>query len=176
MNTSPETSVKELIPSTTIAAKVRDLGNALTDNYRDRDLVALTICNGGMVFAADLIRNMPIPMELDAILISSYSGTNSTGHIMLRSELKATLTGRHVLVIDDILDSGRTLAQLRDILLKQRPADLRFCVLCDKPQRRDTDFHADYVGFVVPDRFIVGYGMDYNGRYRNLPYIGVLEE
>jgi len=174
MDTQDQPKIKELISGESIAARIHELAAAITSDYQGKDLVAITVCNGGMIFAADLIRAIPLRMTLDTILLASYSGTNSTGSIMLRSELKTVLTGRHVLVLDDILDTGHTLSQLRDILGKQQPASMKFCVLCDKPERRATDFNADYVGFKVPDLFIIGYGMDYNERYRNLPYIGVM--
>lgn len=157
-----------------IAITVDKLGERISVDYCGRSLTVLTICNGAMIFAADLVRAIDLPMELDSILIASYAGTSSTGTFSLRSELKTVLTGKDVLVVDDILDTGRTLSHLRDLLSGQCPASLKFCVLCDKRERREVDFEADYVGMVIPDRFVVGYGMDHDEFYRNLPYLGLI--
>ena len=158
-----------------IAVRVARLGAEITAAYRGRTVTALIVCNGGMIFAADLIRAVDLSLEFDSIMVASYAGTCSTGTLTLRSELKMSLAGREVLVIDDILDTGRTLTGLRELLLEKQPASLKFCVMCDKRERREVPFEADYVGMVIPDRFVVGYGMDYNGLYRNLPYLGVMD-
>ncbi len=138
-------------------------------------IVIVPILTGSIVFVADLIRELPIKLSLDLVTVSSYPGASiKTKGAQLASEMPRSLGGKHVLVIDDILDSGQTLSLVRGIIAQQKPASMRFAVLLDKKERRETDIEADYVGFQIPDEFVVGYGLDYNGYYRNHPEIAVL--
>ncbi|MCA9307667.1 MAG: hypoxanthine phosphoribosyltransferase, partial [Phycisphaerales bacterium] len=145
-------------------------------SHPDR-IVLMPVMTGGMVFAADLIRHIPIKLSLDVVSVSSYAGavTESRG-ARLKGALPTNLADRHVVVIDDILDSGQTLALIRDMVGEQGPASFRTCVMLDKSERRVADISADYVGFEIPDEFVVGYGLDYDGFYRNLPDIVALSE
>jgi len=133
------------------------------------------VLKGAVVFAADLARKLDADVAFDFVDISSYQGTASTGAVKINMDLEAAVTGKHVLLVEDILDTGRTLAHLKNHLLNQQPAALKICVLLDKPERREVDLTADYVGFTIPNKFVVGFGLDYDQKYRSLPYVGVLE-
>jgi hypoxanthine phosphoribosyltransferase len=156
-----------------IQNKIAELGRRISEDYKDGELTVVSISNGAMLFTADLVRAVTILMHLDSIMISSYAGTESSGNISLRSEFKLDLSGKDVLIVDEILDSGNTLFYARQKLLEQNPASLKTCVLLNKQERRKVDVNADYVGFEIPDLFVIGYGMDYKEYFRNLPYIGI---
>src|SRR6266705_6075644 len=165
-----------LIDEQAIAAKVRALGAAIADDYRGKDVVLVSILKGALPFLADLMRATPIPLALDFLEVSSYgAGTESTGAVRILKDLANPIEGRHVLVVEDILDTGHTLSYVFDHLRAQRPESVRLCVLLDKPARRVIPIDIDYRGFEIPDKFVVGYGLDYAERYRNLPFIGVLK-
>ncbi|MBN2643113.1 MAG: hypoxanthine phosphoribosyltransferase [Victivallales bacterium] len=161
------------ISAVDIQNKIAELGRRISEDYKDGELTVVSISNGAMLFTADLVRAVTIPMHLDSIMISSYAGTESSGNISLRSEFKLDLSGKDVLIVDEILDSGNTLFYTRRKLLEQNPASLKICVLLNKQERRKVDVNADYVGFEIPDLFVIGYGMDYKEYFRNLPYIGI---
>lgn len=175
-----------LIDSARIAQRVRQLGRNIAEDLGESSLgssaeatdgvVFMPVMVGAFIFAADLVRAMPVMMSMRLVTVSSYPGTriDSRG-ARLQGEIPTELAGRHVLVVDDILDSGRTLALLRKLILEQRPASLRVCVLLRKERPRDADVQPDFVGFDVPDTFVVGYGLDHDGRYRNLCDICALE-
>ncbi|HEX6970617.1 MAG TPA: hypoxanthine phosphoribosyltransferase [Limnochordia bacterium] len=164
-----------LFDAATIQARVQALGEAIVRDYDARPLVAVCILRGAFMFAADLVRQVKLPIDIDFMAISSYgSGTKSSGAVRILKDLDADVEGRDVLIIEDIVDTGLTLDYLLGMLRSRRPASLRACVLLDKPERRLLPIRPDYVGFTIPDRFVVGYGLDYAGRYRNLPYVGVL--
>ena len=175
-----------LIDEPTLAARVRELGATITaDLRRDLDpgreaaggVVLVPILMGAVTFVADLIRAMPIRLRMDAVAVSSYPGaTMESKGPAIRGALPRNLGGRHVLVVDDILDTGQTLGLVRSLILEQRPASLRICVLLRKDCPRVVDVPVDYVGFEIPDEFVVGYGLDFNGFYRNLPLVGVMRE
>ena len=166
-----------LVDEGAIALKVRELGALIAEDYRGRDdLVLVSILKGALPFLADLMRQIPIPLALDFLEVSSYGeGTESTGVVRILKDLANPIEGRHVLVVEDILDTGNTLAFVVDHLKSQRPASVRLCTLLDKPARRIVPIDIDYKGFEIPDKFVVGYGLDYAERYRNLPFIGVLK-
>src|SRR5881296_905671 len=165
-----------LIDEQAIAAKVRALGAAISDDYRGRDLVLVSILKGALPFLADLMRQMPIPLALDFLEVSSYGeATESSGVVRILKDLAQPIEGRDVVVVEDILDTGHTLSYVLEHLRGQRPASLRLCVLLDKPARRVIPVEIDYRGFEIPDKFVVGYGLDYAERYRNLPFVGVLK-
>lgn len=168
---------KMLLTKEQIAARVRELGAQITNDYEDvdGDLVLVGILKGAVVFFADLIREIDLPLSMDFMAISSYgSATKSSGVVRIMKDLDKDIVGKHVLVVEDIIDSGLTLSFLKDNLLSRGAASLRICTLLDKPERRKVDLHVDYAGFQIPDEFVVGYGLDYAEVYRNLPDIGVL--
>lgn len=165
-----------LIDETSIAAKVRELGGRIADDYRGKDLVLVSILKGALPFLADLMRQIPIPLALDFMEVSSYGReTDSSGIVRILKDLANPIDGRHVVVVEDVLDTGQTLAFVLEHLHSQQPASVRICTLLDKPARRIVPIEVDYRGFEIPDKFVVGYGLDYAERYRNLPFIGVLK-
>ncbi len=165
-----------LVDERAIADKVRELGARITEDYRGKDLVLVSILKGALPFLADLMRQMPIPLALDFLEVSSYGeSTESSGVVRILKDIAKPIEGRDVVVVEDILDTGRTLAYVIEHLRSQHPASVRLCTLLDKPARRIVPIRIDYRGFEIPDRFVVGYGLDYAERYRNLPFIGVLK-
>jgi len=159
-----------------VAERVRQLGAQLTADYKGEDPILVGVLRGSFIFMADLVRCIETPLELDFVAASSYgTWAVSTGQVDLRLDLEKDIIGRHVIVVEDILDTGRTLSKLVDELKKRHPASLKLCVLLDKPERRVAQIEADYVGFTVPDEFVVGCGLDFNQKYRQLPYIGLLK-
>lgn len=163
-----------LIESEKIAERIKKMGNLIAGRYAGKHTTVVAVSNGAVLFVADLIRNISVPLQLDTISAYSYEGSESSGKISFSSKMKLEISDRHVLLVDDILDTGRTLKRLKNYLKTLNPAGLETCVLLDKPSRRLVDINADYVGFEIADNFVVGYGLDYNEYYRNLPYIGVL--
>ena len=165
-----------LVTETAIADKVRELGARIADDYRGKDLVLVSILKGALPFLADLMRQVPIPLALDFLEVSSYgASTETSGVVRILKDLANPIEGRDVLVVEDILDTGNTLAFVVEHLRSQRPSSVRLCTLLDKPARRIVPIDIDYRGFEIPDKFVVGYGLDYAERYRNLPFIGVLK-
>src|SRR5712691_4165175 len=165
-----------LIDEQAIAKRVRELGAAIADDYRGKDVVLVSILKGALPFLADLMRQMPIPLALDFLEVSSYGeATESSGVVRILKDLAKPIEGREVVVVEDILDTGRTLAYVIEHLRGQHPASLGLCALLDKPARRVMPITVDYRGFEIPDKFVVGYGLDFAERYRNLPFIGVLK-
>lgn len=165
-----------LIDEAAVQARVRALASELAAAYAGQTPVLVGVLKGAMVFMVDLMRAMAIPMQVEFMAVSSYQGgTRSSGAVRILMDLKASIEGRHVLIVEDIVDSGLTLRYLRDYLLSQQPASLRIVALLDKQIARPDAAPIDYTGFRIPDRFVVGYGLDYMERYRNLPYVGVLK-
>jgi hypoxanthine phosphoribosyltransferase len=164
-----------LVPSDDIQEKVRELGERITQDYRGEKLLLVGILRGAVVFLSDLMRHLQLPCEIDFMDISSYgTGTQSSGVVRILKDLEEDITGRHVLIVEDIVDTGLTLSYLRRTLLQRRPDSLEICALLTKPSRRQVDLSVKYLGFEVPDEFVIGYGIDYAGAYRNLPDIRVL--
>ena len=167
---------KILLPEEELKARVRQLGEEISRDYAGREPVLVAILRGSYVFMADLSRSLDILCRVDFMSVSSYgAGTTSSGQVNIIKDLSDSIEGRDVLVVEDILDTGNTLHYLFQVLQARHPASLKLAVLLDKPSRRTKPISADYVGFTVPDEFVVGYGLDYNEHYRNLPYIGVLK-
>ncbi len=165
-----------LVSETAIKKRLKGLGQDIAAAYGDQEITVVAIINGAMLFTADLLRQINNPIRLDCVRISSYRGeTSSQGKPKLMHNLTLDIANRHVLLIDDILDTGKTLSVVVDLIKKQNPASVRTCVLLDKKGRREVEFTADFVGFEIPDRFVVGYGLDFAERYRNLPCIGILK-
>ena len=157
--------------------RVAELGAAISRDYAGREPVLLvSVLRGSYIFMADLSRAIDIPVQIDFMSVSSYGkGTSTSGQVEIKKDLSDSIEGVHVIVVEDILDSGNTLSYLLRVLEQRGPASVRLCTLLDKPERREKPITADYVGFTVPNAFIVGYGLDYAEKYRNLPYIGVLK-
>ena len=165
---------RAMISSERIAKRVRELGRQISEVYADIDtpLVMVVILKGATVFAADLLRSLSIPAELEFVSAASYgSGTSSSGRVKLAHMVEGPLVGRHVLLVEDIVDSGRTIAAISKRLKKLGPASLRLAALLDRPARREVEVKLDFTGFVIPDKFVIGYGLDYAGLYRELPGI-----
>lgn len=165
-----------LLTKEEIDNRVVEMGKELTEAYKDKDLVVVVLLKGAAWFATDLTRAIDLPLRVDFMVASSYgNGTSTTGNVKVKLDLSEDIKGKDVLVIDDIIDSGVTFAAISDMLRQYKPASLKTAALCDKAERRVNGLQADYVGFKIPDEFVVGYGLDYAGDYRNLPYIGVLK-
>jgi hypoxanthine phosphoribosyltransferase len=169
--------VKEvLISSSEIQEKVREMGESVTEDYRGKRPLLVGILRGAVVVLGDLMRNIDLPCEIDFMDISSYgTGTSSSGVVRILKDLEEDITSRHVLIVEDIIDTGLTLSYLRRSLLARKPASLEICALLSKPSRRRVELDVKYLGFEVPDEFVVGYGLDFAGAYRNLPDICVLK-
>ncbi|KPC77539.1 hypoxanthine phosphoribosyltransferase [Thermoactinomyces vulgaris] len=170
--------IKEvLISEKQIKEKVRELGQRLSEEYKDLNPLCVCVLKGAVPFMADLIREMPIKMEMDFMAVSSYgNSTTSSGVVRILKDLDASIEGRHVLIVEDIIDSGLTLSYLVEMLKGRNAASVKIVTLLDKPDRRKVDLSPDYCGFTIPDAFVIGYGLDFAEKYRNLPYIGVLKE
>jgi hypoxanthine phosphoribosyltransferase len=164
-----------LLTEDLIQARVAELGAQLSTDYAGLEPVLISVLKGSIVFLADLVRSMELPLSIDIMEVSSYgAATETSGQVRILKDLSNPIEGRHVIVVEDIIDTGLTLNYLLRYLREKGPASLRICCLLDKPARRLTEIPIDYVGFTIPDRFVVGYGLDYGERYRNLPYVGVL--
>lgn len=168
---------KILLTEEQIKARIAELGKELSAEYAGKDPIFVGVLKGVVVFYADMIRAIDVPCQLDFMWISSYAGTENTGKMVVKKDVSADLTGRHVVILEDIFDTGTSLDYTYHHLLEKHPASLKICTLLDKPERRrpEITLKADYTGFVIPNEFVVGYGLDYNERYRNLPYVGILK-
>jgi hypoxanthine phosphoribosyltransferase len=165
-----------LITSEEIGARVRELGQQITNDYAGQDILMIGVLRGAFVFMSDLARSIKRPLDIDFMAISSYgASTNSSGVVRIIKDLDEVVQGRHLLIVEDIIDSGLTLNYLVENLKSRKPASVRVCTLLSKPDRRQVDVQVDYNGFIIPDYFVVGYGLDYSGKYRNLPFIGILK-
>lgn len=160
-----------------IQKRIKELAEQITAEYRDKNPVMICILTGAVFFYTDLLKNLDFELEPDYIICSSYAGTQSTGNLTITKDLNTDIKGRHVLIVEDIIDTGLTMFQLRNNLLMREPASLKICTLCDKDiGKKAYDVPIDYCGFVVENRYIIGYGFDYHNKYRNLPVIGILKE
>ena len=168
---------KILLTEEQIQAKVKELAAQLSKEYAGKDPVFIGVLKGVVIFFADMVRNIDIPCEIDFMSISSYSGTNSTGRTEVRKDVSVNIEGRHVVILEDIFDTGTSLTFTVNHLLNKKPASLKVCTFLDKPERRrpGVTLQPEYVGYTIPNEFVVGYGLDYNEHYRNLPYVGVLK-
>lgn len=164
-----------LISEEELQAAVKKIGEQISKDFEGKNPVFIGVLKGCWIFMADLMRYVSINCTVDFMSVSSYSGTNSTGTVKITKDLNESIEGRHIIIVEDILDSGVTLNYLKNYLMLRNPASITIATLMDKPSRRKTDVYADYSCFEVPDAFVVGYGLDYNELYRNLPYIGVLK-
>ena len=168
--------LKVLMSEEQLHARVQEMGSELYDRFADKDPIFVGVLKGCFIFMADLVRAAQLKSEIEFIGVSSYNnGTKSSGVVEITRDLQKDITGRHIIVVEDILDSGNTLSYLLKILENRHPASIRLCTLLDKPERRVKPVKVHYSGFTIPDAFVVGYGLDYAEKYRNLPYIGILK-
>lgn len=163
-----------LIPEGTLQARIRELGAQISRDYEGQDLMLICILRGGVMFLTDLMRALTVPHTVDFMAVSSYGAgaRQSRGHVRITLDLTTSIEGRNVLIVEDIIDSGYTIASVMDLLKTRRPRSLRVCTLLDKAERREADVPIDYRGFVIPDKFVFGYGLDLDEYYRNLPFVG----
>ena len=168
--------IRVMIPEEEVDAKIAELGKQISEEYAGESVHLLCILKGSVFFTCELAKCITVPVSLDFMSVSSYGdGTKSSGIVKIAKDLDETIEGKNVIVIEDIIDSGRTLSYLLEVLSKRKPKSMKLCTLLDKPERRVVDVKVDYTGFAIPDEFAVGYGLDYAQKYRNLPYIGVVE-
>ena len=166
-----------LLTEEQIQNRIAELGEILTAEYADKNPVIVGVLKGVVVFYADMVRHIKVPCQMDFMWLSSYSGTNSTGELIVRRDVSVDIKDRHVLILEDIYDTGTSLDFTYRHLMSKGPASLKICTLLDKPERRKPGItlKPDYVGFTIPNEFVVGYGLDYNEHFRNLPYVGILK-
>jgi len=168
--------ISVLIPEADLKEKIAEMGEMISKEYEGKEVLMICVLRGGVFFACELAKHITVPVSMDFMCVSSYgSGTASSGTVKIIKDLDESIEGKHVLIAEDIVDSGNTLSKLITLLKVRKPASLRLCTLLDKPDRRVVDIEADYTCFKIPDKFVVGYGLDYDQHYRNLPYIGVVE-
>ena len=169
-------TIRELISEEEVDKRIRELGEEISRDYAGKQIHLICVLKGGVFFMCELAKRITVPVSMDFMCVGSYGdGTKSSGVVRIAKDLDEAIEGKEVLIVEDIIDSGNTLYYLMDVLQKRKPASLRLCTLLDKPERRVKDVKVDYVGFEIPDKFIVGYGLDYAQKYRNLPYIGIVE-
>ena len=168
--------IKVLISEEEVDARIRELGEKISKEYEGKQIHLICVLKGGVFFMCELAKRITVPVSMDFMCVGSYgNGTKSSGVVRLAKDLDESIENKEVLIVEDIIDSGNTLYYLMDVLRQRKPASLRLCTLLDKPDRRVKDVHVDWTGFEIPDEFVVGYGLDYAQKYRNLPYIGVVE-
>lgn len=168
--------IKVLISEGEVDARIRELGEKISKEYEGKQIHLICVLKGGVFFMCELAKRITVPVSMDFMCVGSYGdGTKSSGVVRLAKDLDESIENKEVLIVEDIIDSGNTLYYLMDVLRQRKPASLRLCTLLDKPDRRVKDVHVDWTGFEIPDEFVVGYGLDYAQKYRNLPYIGVVE-
>lgn len=168
--------IKVLITEEEVDARIRELGEKISKEYEGKQIHLICVLKGGVFFMCELAKRITVPVSMDFMCVGSYGdGTKSSGVVRLAKDLDESIENKEVLIVEDIIDSGNTLYYLMDVLRQRKPASLCLCTLLDKPDRRVKDVHVDWTGFEIPDEFVVGYGLDYAQKYRNLPYIGVVE-
>ena len=169
-------TVRVMLEEDVVNKRIAELAEALSKEFEGEHLHLICILKGSIFFTCELAKRITVPVTMDFMSVSSYgSGTTSSGNVIIKKDLDEDIAGKNVVVIEDIIDTGRTLESLLKLLKKRNPKTLKLCTLLDKPDRRIADVSVDYTGFVIPDEFVVGYGLDYDQRYRNLPYVGILE-
>lgn len=168
-------TIRVMIPEDEVDRRIQEIGEQISKDYAGKEVHLICVLRGGSFFMCELAKRITVPVTLDFMSVSSYgSDTKSSGIVKIVKDLDDSIKGKNVLVIEDVVDSGRTLSYLLEMLKDRGPESLRLCTLLDKPSRRVVDVHVDYTGFEIPDEFVVGYGLDYAQKYRNLPYIGVV--
>lgn len=169
-------NIEVLISEEDVRNRIQEIAGLISEKYKDTSVLLLGILNGSVFFLSELAQKMTIPLEIDFMAASSYAGTDSTGKVLITKDLQRSIKDKHVIIVEDIVDTGQTLHLLCELLQVKEPASLEIAALLDKPDRRKVCCDADYIGFRIPDRFVVGWGMDYNQLYRDLPFIGVLKQ
>lgn len=159
-----------------IQNRVKELAVKISEDYEGKDLLSIGILRGAFMFFSDIVKLIQVPMDIDFLIASSYAKTESTGKINVHADLRENIEGRHVLLIEDIIDTGLTLKYIKDKLLARNPESLKICVFLDKRERRVVDVQLDYIGFEIPNKYVVGYGLDYENKFRNLPYIAIFKK
>ena len=176
MSYEKEANISVLISEEEVNARIAEMGAQITERFKGESVYLICILRGSIFFTTELAKRIDLPMEIDFMTVSSYGAeTVSSGVINIKQDLAGTIEGKNVIVVEDIIDSGNTLSRLLQLFKSRNPKTLTLCTLLDKPARRETEVSVDYTGFVVPDKFIVGYGLDWDQRFRNLPYVGVVE-
>lgn len=166
-----------LLTQQQLADKTKELAQRISNDYRGKEFVMVTVLKGGFIFASDLVRQMDIDVDINFMAVSSYgSGTRSSGNVKIVKDLDSDVRGKHVLIVEDIVDSGHTLSFLMQLMKERGAVDVKICTILNKPSRREVDIDVAYLGYDIPDEFVVGYGLDYDERYRNLPYLATLKE
>lgn len=165
---------KILLSEEYLSEIVSKLGKRISEDYKDKNLLMISVLKGSVIFMSDLMRKISIPCMIDFMAVSSYLGTKSSGEVRILKDLDIPIEGYDILVVEDILDSGRTLSYILEMLKSRNPKSIKLCTLLDKPEARKAEIYADYVGEKIPNEFVVGYGLDYNEKYRNLPFVGIL--
>ncbi|MCR5395877.1 MAG: hypoxanthine phosphoribosyltransferase [Lachnospiraceae bacterium] len=169
-------TVKEMLSEEELTKRIQELGDQISKDYEGESVFLVCILKGAAFFACELAKRITVPVTIDFMATSSYgSGTVSTGEVQIKKDLDLGVEGRHVIIVEDIIDSGNTLNYLSGLFKDRKAKSVRMCAMLDKPDRREVDVPVDYIGFTIPDAFVVGYGLDYDQKYRNLPYIGVVE-
>lgn len=174
MNKKPKIDV--LISKEDIAKRVKELGDIISRDYVGQELTVITLLRGSVIFTADLVRDISLDVIMDFMTVKSYEGTESTGEVRIIQDLEDAISGKHVLIVEDIVDTGQTLSKVYNLLKTRKPASLEICSFLDKPSRRKKEVQVKYVGYEIPDKFVIGYGLDFDQKYRQLPYIGVVSE
>jgi hypoxanthine phosphoribosyltransferase len=167
---------KPLLTTRQIQAKVKELAQNISKDYVGKEILAVGILKGSFMFFSDIVREIEVPLTLDFILASSYVKSETSGEVKIHYDIREDISDKHVLLIDDIVDTGITLNQIRERILSRFPLSLKICTFLDKKERREVDIPLDYVGYVIPNQFVVGYGLDYDNKYRNLPYISIFRK
>lgn len=169
-------NIKVLLPEEDLEKRIAELGAQISEDYAGEEIIMVCILKGAVYFACDLAKRITLPMYMDFMAVSSYgSGTVSSGEVKIKKDMDFSVEGKNVLIVEDIIDSGHTLHFLQNLLSDRNAKSVKLCALLDKPERREVDVAVDYTGFTIPDAFVVGYGLDYDQKCRNLPYIGVVE-
>ncbi len=167
---------KPLLTVQQIQEKVKELGDRISRDYEGKDLLVVCILKGAFMFCSDLVRNIRVPLTMDFVVASSYVQTSTSGEIKIHYDIRENVQGRDVLLVEDIIDTGATLSFLHERIIQKKPRSIKICGLLNKQARRKTNIDVDYIGFEIPDLFVVGYGLDYDNKYRNLPYVAVFKE
>ncbi|MBI4847234.1 MAG: hypoxanthine phosphoribosyltransferase [Nitrospirae bacterium] len=167
---------KPLLTVLQIQDRVKELAREISTDYKGKEIISIGVLKGAFMFFSDIVKLIQVPTDIDFLNVSSYSKTESTGKIKIHTDIREDIRGRHVLLIEDIIDTGITINYLKKKLLAKKPASLRICCLLDKKERRTADVEIDYTGFEIPDKYLVGYGLDYENKFRNLPYIAILKK
>lgn len=169
-------TVRVMIPEEEVTKRIADIGRQISEDYAGRQVHMICVLKGGVFFMCELAKHITVPVSMDFMSVSSYGdGTSSSGIVKIVKDLDESLEGKDVIVVEDIIDSGRTLSYLLEVLKNRKPSSMKLCTLLDKPSRRVREVSVDYTGYQIPDEFVVGYGLDYAQKYRNLPYIGIVE-